>query len=408
VETCRQIQLDEKRLPTLVKYSLAASCIDTAMIVGQELKLGTDRIVPEFTFLDPRGIGDWDMSSREITMPALWAMDNDEAGIDGLYALPPSSDDGTPHEVLADQAVRLRQILSILESQYSGDTILLIFPDGTGPALLSAMVAGIPYNRVHELEYRPGEIRYDVTMESTLALWKEKQLSDGEAYNEILKKGRVTLKELRAMHDSGGTIPNLKDQRIEEERISIEREYRNKQQQRIEAELLKEAARVKQQDDAVVQRRLTGKIDIGTETALGMTTIVGAGGAAWFFGANFTESVTTNNVTESEMHVHSSTTDHNFSDSGSGLHSNMIGLSMNQSEISQEESLYNRERNIPNTIVVLDPKEKARIAMEQYMDRDDGADDWLLSISQIIKEENIDEESSLDRDTASRKWDIQQ
>ena len=126
VEACRQIQFDDTRLPTLVKYSLAASCIDSAMIVGQELKLGTDRIVPEFTFLDPRGIGDWDMSSRDVTIPALWAMDNDEAGTDGLNALPPSSDDGTPHEVLADQAVRLRQILSILESQYSGDTILLV------------------------------------------------------------------------------------------------------------------------------------------------------------------------------------------------------------------------------------------------------------------------------------------
>ena len=41
----------------------------------------------------------------------------------------------------------------VLETQYSGDDILLIFPDGTSPALLSCMIAGIPYNRVHELEF---------------------------------------------------------------------------------------------------------------------------------------------------------------------------------------------------------------------------------------------------------------
>jgi hypothetical protein len=73
------MQQEESLLPTLVKYSLAASCIDTATIVGQELKLGTDRLVPEFTFLDPRAIGDWDMSARNVTLPAVWAMDNDEA-----------------------------------------------------------------------------------------------------------------------------------------------------------------------------------------------------------------------------------------------------------------------------------------------------------------------------------------
>lgn len=44
----------------------------------------------------------------------------------------------------------------MLETQYSGDTVVLVFPDGTGPALLSAMIAGVPFNRVHELEYQPG------------------------------------------------------------------------------------------------------------------------------------------------------------------------------------------------------------------------------------------------------------
>lgn len=37
--------------PGVVKYSLAASCIDASNIVGDTLDLGRDRIIPEFTFL---------------------------------------------------------------------------------------------------------------------------------------------------------------------------------------------------------------------------------------------------------------------------------------------------------------------------------------------------------------------
>ena len=59
-------------------------------------------------------------------------------------------------------------IVSVLETQYSGDTILLVFPDGTSPALLSAMMAGIPFNQAHRLEYAPGEFRVNVTRDSTL------------------------------------------------------------------------------------------------------------------------------------------------------------------------------------------------------------------------------------------------
>jgi hypothetical protein len=43
--------------PTIVRYSLAASSIDTANIVGEEFKIGRDRLVPEFNYMDPRAIG---------------------------------------------------------------------------------------------------------------------------------------------------------------------------------------------------------------------------------------------------------------------------------------------------------------------------------------------------------------
>lgn len=69
--------------PTIVMYTLAASSMDTANIIGRELRIGRDRLVPEFTYLDPRAIGKWDMLEMASTQAAVWAMDADEAGADG-------------------------------------------------------------------------------------------------------------------------------------------------------------------------------------------------------------------------------------------------------------------------------------------------------------------------------------
>lgn len=98
--------------PSVIKYSLAASAMDTAGLVRDELKVGQNRVVPEFTFMDPRAIGRWDMMSYSQTLPAIIAMDDTEAGDDGTGGRPPPNDDGTPHETLADQAIRLRQLMS--------------------------------------------------------------------------------------------------------------------------------------------------------------------------------------------------------------------------------------------------------------------------------------------------------
>lgn len=123
---CEKLRTDDIA-PTIVRYSLAASAIDSADIIGKALKVGRDRLVPEFNFMDPRAIGSWDMSQFDATRDAVWALDFDEAGSDGKGGRPPSNEDGTPHETLADKVVRLQQLISVLETQYSGDTVLLVF-----------------------------------------------------------------------------------------------------------------------------------------------------------------------------------------------------------------------------------------------------------------------------------------
>jgi hypothetical protein len=84
--------------------------------------------------MDQRGVGLWDGKPLESTEAAIWAMDAAEAGEEGRGGKPPQNDDGTANETLFEQVTRLRQLMSVLETQYSGDDILLIFPDGTSPA----------------------------------------------------------------------------------------------------------------------------------------------------------------------------------------------------------------------------------------------------------------------------------
>ena len=185
--------------PSVVKYSLASKCADTANIVASTLMVGRNRIVPEFTFMDQRSVGLWDAKPLNSTEAAVWAMDADEAGDEGRGGKPPPNEDGTPNETLFEQVTRLRQLISILETQYSGDDILLIFPDGTSPALLSCLISGISLKDVHALNFSPGELRVGVNMKNTRQLLKDR-ISSPE-YLAILEKGREELKLLRKEHD---------------------------------------------------------------------------------------------------------------------------------------------------------------------------------------------------------------
>lgn len=211
--------------PTIVRYSIAASCIDTANIVGAEFNIGRDRLVPEFNYMDVRAIGGWDYSPKNKTESAVWAMDVDEAGQSGLGGRPPPNDDGTPSETLADQVVRLTNLLSVLETLYSGDEILLIFPDGTGPALLSCLIGGIRLDRVHELNFEPSEVRENVDYSSVNAIMTE---LPSPYYSEIIECGR---KELRQLRENPNEQRNVKDLKFEEEQLVAEAQKKEKQEQ---------------------------------------------------------------------------------------------------------------------------------------------------------------------------------
>lgn len=229
--------------------------MDTADLVARTLLLARDRLLPEFTYLDPRGIGLWDGSSYSKTRMAVAAMDNQQAGPLGLGGRPPANTDGTPNETLADQFIRLRQFFSLQESRTAGENILVIFPDGTGPALASAMIAGLPLNTCHALEFAPGEIRLDITQQSVLDLYAIKK--DDPAYLTMLEQGQEYWQALK--QESLVDFVSLKERRAEEKRVQDDLAFATEQQRKqrlAERERQDALAKLRQEQDEARQEQI--------------------------------------------------------------------------------------------------------------------------------------------------------
>ncbi len=111
---------------------------------------------------------------------------------------------------------QLQTARTVLETQYSGDNILLIFPDGTGPALLECAIGGIPLNRVHEFEYQSAEARIDVNYNN---VQKYRSSTPSDEYLAYIQRGD---EELRALRDKGLEILNVRDQQYEIEQKLVE------------------------------------------------------------------------------------------------------------------------------------------------------------------------------------------
>jgi len=205
--------------PTIIKYPTAYSCQEAASIVSEALFIGRDRVVPEFTFMDGRGAGMFNGMEKCQASDALFALDS----IDSLDRPPPNID-GTPNENLQNVQVRLRQVMSVLETQYSGETILMIFADVTTPAVLLASFAGVPLERAGEMEFREGEVRTYVTRESARRAFEEG--GDKILFDQRVASGKRKLQELNVqLKENGGTLRTVQEketeQRLIDERIVV-------------------------------------------------------------------------------------------------------------------------------------------------------------------------------------------
>jgi len=137
-----------------VWYSTTARSTQTATRIGELLGIGRERMVPEFTFLDARGLGAFDGGNLSDALLDVYAGDK----VNPDYK-PPENTDGTLSESLNDIFVRVRQVISITETQYLGEDIIFITPDSDTLSVLQAALTGTDLTNHQKYSFKHGEVR---------------------------------------------------------------------------------------------------------------------------------------------------------------------------------------------------------------------------------------------------------
>mmetsp|Transcript_37551 Transcript_37551/g.79186 ORF Transcript_37551/g.79186 Transcript_37551/m.79186 type:complete len:566 (+) Transcript_37551:90-1787(+) len=402
VEEACDMMMSKGINPSVVKYSLAAKCIDTANIVATKMMVGRNRIVPEFTFMDPRGAGLWDGKPLGTTEAAIWALDVEKAGSEGRDGRPPANEDGTANETLFEQVTRLRQLMSILETQYSGDSILLIFPDGTSPALLSCLIAGIPLKNVHALNFLPGELREGVTMENTRQLLNERISST--MYTDAIAMGKRELENLHAeekqlkllaIEESKKALKSM-PQQAEPTNVRNDNRarYRADGVTKFDPDFFSAGAmgaiasmvmwRGPKDDSDKVEPMLDRKPPPVSAYANSTGAIAYASSTGAVSALAYTNSAGAS-VVEPEVVAPSLVTPrHNFRTSTQNSTVQVMATNVVNPNTGLDDS--NLFEDVP-VMSKHDRVDAAEKAMEEYLSQDDGGDDWLSSLQEMMDEE---------------------
>ena len=149
--------LDDGVTPTFIWTSNTERAYEFAKIMANELQLGQNRIVPEYSFLDARAMGIYEgkpMNAYESIHK------EDETNI--KYR-PPPNNEGTPSESVDDVYVRSNQLVATIESMYSGENVIIVSPDSDNLSILSAAVLdenpdkSLPLHA--RFEFKNGELR---------------------------------------------------------------------------------------------------------------------------------------------------------------------------------------------------------------------------------------------------------
>ncbi|XP_068309287.1 uncharacterized protein [Pyrus communis] len=134
--------------------SITQRAYQAAEIIAAVNGVSRSYIVPEYSFLDARGLGAYEGKNLEA-VSEVYASDTLSPAIK-----PPPIDDGTPNESVSDVFVRVIQLMSILETQYSEDTVIIVSPDSDNLTVLQAGIIGLDLRRHRELSFAPGEVRF--------------------------------------------------------------------------------------------------------------------------------------------------------------------------------------------------------------------------------------------------------
>ena len=168
VAAARAIQARGVRAP-VIWFSTAASSTQTALAISDEFRLPRYSPVPEYNFLDARGLGALD-GGPVAALADVHAADARDEG-----SRPPASDDGTPDESVGDVISRARQMLSITETQNMGQDVIIVAPDSDVLSLIAASMCGVPLGE-HAARFAmaPGDVR-DLSQLADTSTWRARR-----------------------------------------------------------------------------------------------------------------------------------------------------------------------------------------------------------------------------------------
>lgn len=134
--------------------SITQRAYQAAELIAYINNINRSRIVPEYSFLDARGLGAYEGKSLSY-VSKVYELDAESPNL-----RPPPYTDGTPNESVADVLVRVTQLMSILETQYFAENIIIVAPDSDNLSVLQAALMGLDLRRHSSLAFGPGEVRY--------------------------------------------------------------------------------------------------------------------------------------------------------------------------------------------------------------------------------------------------------
>lgn len=127
--------LDMGVTPTFIWTSNTERAYETAKVMAQELQLGQNRIVPEYSFLDARAMGIYEGTNMKTAYENIH-----EEDVKSIKYRPPPNNDGTPAESVDDVYVRSNQLVATIESMYSGENVIIVSPDSDNLSILTSAV----------------------------------------------------------------------------------------------------------------------------------------------------------------------------------------------------------------------------------------------------------------------------
>lgn len=140
---------------TWIWPSVTISAFETAEVIAASMRIGRERIVPEFAFLDARGVGN--LEGHPVSDVSKLTHEHDR--VDANWK-PELGDDGTPNDSVNDVFVRVRQLMSKLETQYFAQDIIVIAPDSDPLSIWQAAFMGVDLTDHTEMSFVPGEVRH--------------------------------------------------------------------------------------------------------------------------------------------------------------------------------------------------------------------------------------------------------